>query len=409
MLDYTFRVKELKLFTMSTILSARLTSKMLFRPKVATTLILLILSSIPQGFLRTVRGDVTLSQPLTVRWRYDSPFTLNLTPASDSDRIYLPLANGTIVALRAKDGQLYWRSEVGGELSASPVADERAVFVASEMQADSTRPMRGERRALGTLRALGRDGGVTQWMRTLGLPLRGSLAISGNKLFGGGQDGRVYAFNKSTGEILWLFDYGARFNGHPIIASNRVYLGSEDGNLLAIDAETGKLVWRYRTRGPVRGPVAIVNNAVHFGSGDGYFYSVNANSGKVFWRKRTGASVQAVALAGETLLVASLDNFVYGFSLSGKRLWKKQLGGRIAAQPLTASDGALFTPLSSLAGIVLGVPDGKQINSLPTGEEITTSAAPIAVGDAVLLTTEHGLLAFARPSDVSKPTSQKRN
>jgi hypothetical protein len=56
----------------------------------------------------------------------------------------------------------------------------------------------------------------------------------------------------------------------------------------------------------------------------------------------------------------------------------------------------------------LGLPDGRQINSLPTGEEITTSASPIAVGDAVLLTTEHGLLAFARPSD-AKPTSQKRD
>src|SRR5687768_9337330 len=210
--------------------------------RLVTVLLLLLISSTPGAGLITASSEVTLSQPLTIRWRYDSPFTLNLTPASDVDRIYLPLANGTIVALRAKDGQLYWRSEMGGELSASPVADERAVFVASEMQPDITRPMPGERRALGTLRALGRDGGVTQWMRTLGLPLRGSLAISGNKLFAGGQDGRVYAFNKNTGEILWSFDYGARFNGHPIIASNRVYLGSEDGNLLAIDAETGKLL-----------------------------------------------------------------------------------------------------------------------------------------------------------------------
>lgn len=359
------------------------------------------------GFsLAPVRSEVTLSQPLTIRWRYDSPFTLNLTPAADNDRIYLPLASGTIVALRARDGQLYWRSEMGGELSASPVADDGAVYVASEMKPDITKPLPGERRALGTLRALGREGGVTQWMRTLALPLRGSLSLAGNKLLAGGEDGRVYAFNKNTGEVLWSFMYGARFNGHPVGAHGRVYLGSEDGNLLALEAETGKLLWRYRTRGPVRGPVAIVNNAIHFGSGDGYFYSVNSDSGKLVWRKRTGASVESVTLAGETLLVASLDNFVYGFSLSGKRLWKKQLGGRISAQPLTAADGALFTPLSSVAGVVLGLPDGKQINSLPTGEEITTSAAPIAVGDAVLLTTEHGLLAFARPND-AKSTSKK--
>src|SRR5687767_15575648 len=51
-----------------------------------------------------------LSQPLTIRWRYESNVTLNLTPAFDKERIYLPLAGGTIVALKAKDGQLY-RSE----------------------------------------------------------------------------------------------------------------------------------------------------------------------------------------------------------------------------------------------------------------------------------------------------------
>ncbi|HWL73214.1 MAG TPA: PQQ-binding-like beta-propeller repeat protein, partial [Burkholderiaceae bacterium] len=126
-------------------------------------------------------SDALLSQPLTIRWRYDSNFTLNLTPAFDSERIYLPLAGGTIVALRARDGQLYWRSEMGGEFSASPVADDRTVYVASEMQTDTTRPVVGVRRATGALRALGREVGVTQWMRTFALPLRGSLAVSGNK------------------------------------------------------------------------------------------------------------------------------------------------------------------------------------------------------------------------------------
>src|ERR1043165_1337007 len=102
-------------------------------------------------------SDVLLSQPLTVRWRYESSVTLNLTPAFDNERIYLPLAGGTIVALKAKDGQLYWRSEMGGELSASPVADEDAIYVASEIVGKPNATS-------GALRALGREGGVTQWM-----------------------------------------------------------------------------------------------------------------------------------------------------------------------------------------------------------------------------------------------------
>ena len=144
-------------------------------------------------------SDVLLSQPLTVRWRYESPVTLNLTPAFDNERIYLPLAGGMIVALKAKDGQLYWRSEMGGELSASPVADENAIYVASEV---TGRPNEIQKPA-GALRALGREGGVTQWMTPLVRPLRGALTLSGGKLVAGGSDGRAYAFDKRTGGELW--------------------------------------------------------------------------------------------------------------------------------------------------------------------------------------------------------------
>jgi outer membrane protein assembly factor BamB len=361
------------------------------------------------------RAQVALSQPLTVRWRYDSNLTLNLTPAFDQERIYLPLAGGIIVSLRARDGQLYWRSEMGGELSASPVADDGAVYVASEIGPGTGKTETGIRRATGTLRALGREGGVTLWMRTLAMPLRGSLSLSGQRLIAGGNDGMLYAFNKETGGMLWSAFLGGNFNSQPVAADGRVYAGNEDGTLLVVQETTGKLLWRYRTKGPIRGPVALANGTVYFGSGDGYLYAVNVANGRLLWRKRTGAGVEAVTLIDNALLVASLDNFVYRFSLNGKRAWKRQLPGRISAQPLTAEDGVLFTPLSSPAGVVLGPKDGKQVNSLPTGEEITTSASPIAVGDAVLLTTEHGFLAFAQPTQAgstkqpSPKTAQPQN
>jgi outer membrane protein assembly factor BamB len=128
---------------------------------------------------------------------------------------------------------------------------------------------------------------------------------------------------------------------------------------------------------------------------------VNAENGHLIWRKRTGAGVQAVTRVGESLLVASLDNFVYLFNLKGARVWKRQLPGRISSQPLTLEDAALFMPLSSSVAVVLSLRDGRQVNSLPTVDEITSIASPIVVGDAVILTIEHGLLAFAPPNDTS--------
>jgi eukaryotic-like serine/threonine-protein kinase len=338
-----------------------------------------------------------LVQPLTVRWRYESNVTLNLTPAFDNERIYLPLAGGIIVALKARDGQLHWRSELGGELSASPVADETAIYVASEIT-----PTSGEQRGQsGALRALGREGGVTRWVTALGKSLRGALTISDTKIFAGGSDGRAYAFDKRTGGVFWSVPFTSPFNGQPVLKDGRVYFGSEDGTLLALEEATGRVLWRYRTKGAVRGPVAVAENTVFFGSGDGYVYAVSTDKGRLKWRKRTGAGVEAVTLAGDTILAASLDNFAYLLNFKGTQLWKKQLPGRISAQPLTVQEAALFTPLSSSAAVVLGLKDGKQVNTLPTGEELTSSAAPIIVGDAVIVTTEHGLLAFARPSEAS--------
>jgi hypothetical protein len=98
------------------------------------------------------------------------------------------------------------------------------------------------------------------------------------------------------------------------------------------------------------------------------------------------------------LIAASLDNFAYLLSLNkGALIWRRQLPGRIPARPFTATDGALFTPLSTDSAIVLNLHDGKPANTLSLGEENSSSAAPIAIDNLVVIATSHGLLAFGAP------------
>ncbi len=338
--------------------------------------------------------QIELSQPLTVKWLYDSDLTINLTPATDGERIYLPLASGLIVSLRATDGQLLWKADLGGEISSSPIADERSIYIASE----TIRDQGDAPRANGALRALGREGGITQWMRTLPMPIRGSLVANDVNLFGGSTDGRVYAVRKKTGDISWVMQHSASFASHPVIFGSNLYIGSNDGYLFSLNQSTGKTNWRYRTRGAIRGQAVVVNGIVYFGSADGYVYALRETDGRLRWKRRTGAGVQTVSFAQNGLLVASLDNFVYLLSFrNGDSLWKRLLAGRIAAEPLTMPDGVLFTPLSSSAGVVLDLRDGKQLNSLPIGEDNSMAASPIVAGKILFVTTRHGLLAFSRP------------
>lgn len=337
---------------------------------------------------------LTFSSPLIVRWQFDSKNTTSLSPTSNKGHLYLPLTSGEIVSLDVSNGQLLWRTEIGGDFSASPIADERGVYLASRNgDPDNSRQIL---RSTGAIRALSQSTGITLWMRTLHFPIQGGLVSSATKLFGGSRDGRVYAFNKATGEIIWVLQHTSAFSSTPALHNGRLYIGSEDGTLLAIDETTGAILWRYRTRGALRGTVAVADNTIFFGSSDGYVYAYSEISGRLLWRRRTGAAVQAVVLAGNGIVVTSLDNFAYLLSpRRGELIWKRQLAGRIAALPLIDTQSALFAPLGGDACIVLSLRDGKQLNTLPVGEEGNTGATPLVAENLLLIPTRRGLTAFA--------------
>ncbi|HEY0099615.1 MAG TPA: PQQ-binding-like beta-propeller repeat protein [Pyrinomonadaceae bacterium] len=349
-----------------------------------------------------VEKGLIFSSPLMIRWQFDSHNTITLSPASSNSYIYLPLAAGEIVSLNAADGHLRWRTEIGGEFSASPIADERGVYIASK--AGETTNSSQVLRSTGAIRALSQSTGITLWMRTLHFPIQGGLTSSATRLFGGSADGRIYAFNKATGEILWTVQHTSGFSSQPSLHQGRLYIGSEDGTLFALDESSGATLWRYRTRGALRGAVAVANNITYFGSADGYIYAFSEMNGRLLWRRRAGAAVQAVVLTDSGIIVTSLDNFVYLLSpRRGELLWKRQLAGRIAALPLTDNRSALFSPLGGDACIVLSLKDGKQLNTLPVGEEGNTSATPLVVGELLIVPTRQGLIAFAPSSPNPNP------
>src|ERR1041385_2469266 len=73
----------------------------------------------------------SLSQPLTVAWRYETSQTTDLTPATDEHSIYVPLGGGVLVGWNAAEGKPRWKAKVGGDFSASPAVDDRAVYSAT--------------------------------------------------------------------------------------------------------------------------------------------------------------------------------------------------------------------------------------------------------------------------------------
>ncbi len=294
------------------------------------------------------------------------------------------------MALNASDGKLNWKAEAGGVFSATPVVDDRSVYMAQRYGERNDKPVGG------TLRALSKTTGVTLWTRTVTVAISAGLAVDSNALFAASADGTVYAFDKRTGLVLWSCQYPEEFIAQPVVAGNNVYFGSKGGTVRALNVKTGDLAWSYKTGGPVQGAVAVDNDVVYIGSGDGYVYAFSETKKKLLWHRRTGASVQAVAVVPTGVLAASLDNFVYFLSLNkGSLIWRRQLPGRISSRPITAADAALFTPFSTDQAIVLNLQDGKTANTLSLGEENSSAAAAVSINNLVLITVPHGLLAFS--------------
>jgi eukaryotic-like serine/threonine-protein kinase len=333
-----------------------------------------------------------LGRPVYVRWHFKTEDVTNLTPAVDHERAYIPLGNGSIVSLRLSDGILVWRSDIGGNLSASPAVDNNNVYVASE---SLPTPKSIYPQATGVLRALGRQSGLTSWMRTLPSPIRGVVNLNTQNLFVTSADGRIYALKKETGEITWVKYNSSPFNTLNILDGQTLYTSDTYGDILSIELQNGKTLWRYRTRKPLSSPVAVYGSMVYAGTADGLVYAIDRSTGRLRWRVRAGAAIQSVLAGEKWVLATSLDNFVYCLSpQNGAKVWKRQLAGRVTAPPLVLKNHVLLAPLVGDECVVLNLEDGKKVNSIYVGEDNNTEAAPLLTTDALLLTTREGLMAL---------------
>jgi outer membrane protein assembly factor BamB len=337
-----------------------------------------------------------LSRPLYLHWSVETSDLVYLTPAADGEKVFLTQAGGNIFSLNPTDGTLSWKSEIGGEVSAAPVADRKGIYVASE-----TTPSQDNSfyHATGVLRMLGSVSGVTLWMRTLAAPIRGALVLDGNAIFGCTSEGQLYAIKKASGEVAWADYVPGGFAPAPIVYEKDLYICDHTGNIYSIDKITGRTNWRYRTQKSLRTPIAFVEGTLYSGSGDGSVYAINVSTRRLKWRIRTGAAIQSLAPAGKCLLATSLDNFAYCLSPeSGAKLWKRQLAGRIEAQPLVLGDTVLLSPISGDESVILNLEDGKKVNSVYVGEDNNTEASPTVVRNLLLLPTRKGLFAYANQS-----------
>lgn len=272
------------------------------------------------------------------------------SPAVIGGLAYVPIDDGTLLALNIRDGSVRWTTVIGTRTFLRQV-DNWDVYQSSPTMADGV-------------------------------------------VYIGSADGRIYAISASDGKEKWHFQTNHVVRATPAVAAGRVFCGSFDGKVYALDAATGKELWEVNTKAPgvpwnsVQGSCAAVDGLVYVGSRSCFFYAIDAVTGKTLWQhshdgcwvpsspavrdgiayvgQSDGSKITAVdingkslwvfnapsetfaspALAGDVLYVASNDNYnMKGKgSLSavdiktGKALWTLELPGSSWASPVIAGD-----------------------------------------------------------------------
>lgn len=267
-------------------------------------------------------------------WKYDSDRCNASTPALwDNLVIQTFLArrpcnrkrgrDGEVVALFSGWGQLRWRVKIAASES-SPVVVDDVVYLGDES---------------GTVYALYARTGKVKWtFRTKG-PVKGGVAVSGDRIFVGSYDHHVYALRREDGKLLWRSSAQTRLGGRaqfystPAAAYGRVFVGGTDGKVYSYGATSGNLIWSRSTGGYVYSSPAVWRKLIFVGSFSKRFYALEAATGDVRWRFQANGPI----LGSPTVI----DGIVY-FSTLEERTYA--LDARTGRVVWTFADGK-YTPV----------------------------------------------------------------
>jgi outer membrane protein assembly factor BamB len=180
-----------------------------------------------------------------------------------------------------------------------------------------------------------------QWRFPTGGSVISSPAVSGNLVYAGSGDGKLYALSRSTGALRWSYQADSAIASSPAVGHGAVFFTSRSGRIYAVDAVTGRLRWFRATDSLLPFPwghesgdhyissPVLAGEMVIVGAGDGGVYALAPATGRVLWRGWTGGRVRSSpAVAGDRVYAGSADGSLYCFDLkTGARRWRFDTDG----------------------------------------------------------------------------------
>ncbi len=324
--------------------------------------------------------------PVDVAWELDLEQGLTHAPGFDDTRVYIPLRDGTLLALLLRTGQHVWARH--RPVDQAPVAGDGLLVLSAGQQLIGIRA--GDGRLL--------------WTHRLDAPITAPLLWTGGWLIVALEDGALVVFRGVDGVEMWRRDLGSTVAVRPTIAGGRVYASLSDGRVTVHELSTGVLAWERQLTGTPQHILPL--DAVFVGSTDNFFYRLSLTDGREEWYSRTGGDIiGAPAVDEERVYFASLDNILRALDRrSGVQQWRQPLDGRPSTGPIRFESALVVAGLSptiQLFDTETGLPAGRFIapdelaappHLVPPPDDEAPRMALLVTGDGdvMALTTASG-------------------
>ena len=280
--------------------------------------------------------------PFRRLWTFHGRALLEFPPAVAYGRVYLPTFDGRFFALDAETGRVLWRHRSGRCGWASPAVDRNVVYVTfignSECHAHAKD---------GELVAYDAHSGAVRWRRSLA-PTESSPLVAHGLVYIGDWHGDVSAFDARTGATRWRTHTSGAIKGSLALSGRRLFIGNYAGEMLSLDARNGRVLWRSGGHGRFYSSPAVAYGRVYIGSLDDGVYAFGAASGHVLWSRPTGGYVYASpAVWRRTILIGSYDHDFYALDAgTGAVRWRYHANGRISGAASVVAGIVYFSTFS---------------------------------------------------------------
>jgi len=277
-----------------------------------------------------------------VRWQFRARGKVEISPATDGQKVIVGDTEGIVYCLRLGDGEMLWKFPTRAEVLSSPTIVDDVVYIAS---------------ADGRLFALGVEDGEFLWKYRRAyerhITIRGfsTPAYADGIIYEGFSDGSVVALDAVKGTEQWSTSLNVKkgdfidIDSSPVVSGDYLFIASYDGNLYCLKRNTGEALWQYPGGGTSTASVA--DGKVFFTTLSREVIALARETGFLVWKKRIGEDEDeeeeqglptSPLIIGDVLVVGFSGEHLYGFdAVTGEKIWVEKIKKGISADSIFAN------------------------------------------------------------------------